>query len=319
MNKALCIIIAARITRRTLFTAALWILAMPLVAQNQENFSFSLSPKVLKDGSITDLSLGYQYTPNSAGNVRLRLSNTAKNEQFDETVPDSINAIEDQTLALFLTPFEFAFFNEPSVQLKIGGGLYYEYYTRAEKGFFNMPDLELPPIGKERVNSFSNDFKTHSVGPTITLGFNYQAEWFSMTANGGVVPIFYMSARQDMRITPLMDPHAADYSQETAGGPYFYADLSVTLFKYTSFTLLYDYVALDYKVIDFDNQFKWFTPESKTITQSLKLEVCGFIPLGGNVYAQIGYGHSFDSIEVNSAPLVESGGDYLILAMKTRQ
>jgi hypothetical protein len=263
------------------------------------------------------MSLGYQYTPNSAGNVRLRLANTAKNEQFDETVPDSINAIEDQTFALFLTPFEFAFFNQPSVQLKVGGGLYYEYYTRVEKGFFDIPALET--LGKERVNSFSNDFKTHGAGPTITLGFNYQAEWFSAAVNGGVVPIFYLNARQDMSITPLMNPHNADYSQETTGGPYFYADISITLFKYASIALLYDYSELDYKVIDFDDQFKWITPASKTTSQSLKLEVCGFIPLGGNVYAQIGYGHSFDSLEINSAPLIESGGDYLILTMKTRQ
>jgi hypothetical protein len=121
-----------------------------------------------------------------------------------------------------------------------------------------------------------------------------------------------------MKITPLMDPHNADYSQETSGGPYFYADLTLTLFKYASLALLYDYSKLDYQVIDFDDQFKWFTPESKTISQSLKLEVCAFIPLGGNVYAQVGYGHSFDSIQVNSAPLVESGRDYVILAMKTR-
>ncbi|MDR1030959.1 MAG: hypothetical protein LBL76_08835 [Treponema sp.] len=114
---------------KSLFAAVLWILAVPLATQSQEKFSFSLAPKVLKDGSITDISLGYHYTPKSAGNVRLRFSNTAKNEQFDETVQDSINAVEDKTFALFLTPFEFAFFNRPRVQLKVGGGLYYEYYT----------------------------------------------------------------------------------------------------------------------------------------------------------------------------------------------
>ncbi|MDR1030958.1 MAG: hypothetical protein LBL76_08830 [Treponema sp.] len=140
-----------------------------------------------------------------------------------------------------------------------------------------MPALEA--LGKERVNSFSNDFTTHSVGPTITLGFNYQSEWFSAVVNGGVVPIFYLRAHQDIKITPLMDPHSADYSQETSGGPYFYADLTVTLFKYASLALLYDCSTLDYQVINFDDQFKWFTPESKTISQSLKLEVCAFIPL----------------------------------------
>ncbi|MDR1219255.1 MAG: hypothetical protein LBK73_06540 [Treponema sp.] len=308
-NRALCAI-------KPLFAAAFWTLAIPLAAQAQERLSFSLSPKVLKDGSIIDMSLGCHYTPQIAGNVRLRFSNATRNERFDETA-DSLNVVEDQTFALFLTPLEFALFNRPSVQLKVGGGLYYEYHTLAEKGFFNSPKLE--EQGKEPVNSFSNDFKTHSVGPTITLGFNYQTEWFSAAVNGGVVPIFYLSVRQNMKITPLMGP-PADYSQETAGGPYFYADLSVTLFKYVSLALFYEYAELDcYKVVGFDDQFKWLTPESKTITQSLKLEVCAFIPLGGNVYIQIGYGHSFDSTEIDYAPLVESGADYLILAMKARQ
>ncbi|MDR0786116.1 MAG: hypothetical protein LBE74_09615 [Treponema sp.] len=291
--------------------------AMPLSAQGFTlgSLSFSLSPKVLKDGSITDLSLGYQYAPNVAGNLRFRFSNTAKNEQFDETVPDSLVAVDDQTFALFLTPFEYAFLNSPSVQLKVGGGLYYEYYTLTEKGFFSMPALE--SLGKERVNSFSNDFTMHSAGPNITLGFSWRSELFSVAVDAGAVPVFYLNARQDMKITPLMDPNGTDYSQETSGSPYFYADFTVTLFKYISLALLYDYSKLDYKVVDFDDEFKWLTPEWETVSQSLKLEVCAFIPLGGSVYTQIGYGRSFDSIQVNSTSLIESGGDYLILAVKT--
>jgi hypothetical protein len=100
---------------------------------------FLCPPKVLKDGAVTDVSLGYQYTSNSAGNVRSRFSNTAKNEPFDETVSDSINAIEDSTFGVFLTPFEYARLNRPSVQVKIGGGLYYEYHTIAEKASLIRP------------------------------------------------------------------------------------------------------------------------------------------------------------------------------------
>jgi hypothetical protein len=51
-----------------------------------------LSPKVLQDGSIIDVSLGYRYASNNAGNVRLRFSHIAKSEQFDETVTDSLVA-----------------------------------------------------------------------------------------------------------------------------------------------------------------------------------------------------------------------------------
>jgi hypothetical protein len=60
-----------------------------------------------------------------------------------------------------------------------------------------------------------------------------------------------------------MDPRAADYAQETSGGPYFYADLTVTLLKYAFLALLYEYSKLDYKAVDFDDQFKWLASESK--------------------------------------------------------
>jgi hypothetical protein len=55
--------LAARIARRTkpLFAAALWILAVTLAVQSQE--SFSPCPKVLKDSSTINISLGYHYTP----------------------------------------------------------------------------------------------------------------------------------------------------------------------------------------------------------------------------------------------------------------
>jgi hypothetical protein len=303
-----------------LFVAVLWMAAFPLAAQNQGfsfgNFSFSLSPKVLEDGSITDAYFGYQYIPNIAGSLRLRFSNTAKNEQFDELVPDSIVAIEDETFELFLMPFEYALLDSPSIQLKAGGGLYYAYNTRTEKGFFNMPALE--DRGRERVNSFDNDFAMHNIGPNIALGFSVWVEWFALALNGGIVPVFYLNALQNMSITPLMDPHDLDYSQETFGSPYLYADLTVTLFKYVSLALLYDYSKLDYNVIDFDDQLKWMTPERSLVSQSLKVEASARIPMGGNLYTQIGYGHIFDFMRVDSDPLIEGNRQYLIFtAMKT--
>ncbi|MDR0411239.1 MAG: hypothetical protein LBH75_04610 [Treponema sp.] len=215
--------------RTTPFFIILWTLALPLGAQDQHfnygNFAFSLSPKVLEDGSITDASLGCQYTPSSTGSIRLRFSN----------------------------------------------------------------------------------------------GFSFQSEWITLAVNAGVVPIFYLHARQDMSIAPLMDPHSAKYAQDTFGSPYWYADFTLGLFKYVSLALLYDYSKLDYKVISFDDQLKWLTPEQEVVSQSLKLEASALIPTGGNAYIQIGYGRSFDSLQTNSAPLIESGRDYLILAMKTVQ
>jgi hypothetical protein len=61
-----------------------------------------------------------------------------------------------------------------------------------------------------------------------------------------------------------------------------------------SLALLYDYSKLDYKVISFDDQLKWLTPEQ---------EASALISTGGNIYIQIGYGCSFDSLRINSAPL----------------
>jgi hypothetical protein len=100
--------------------------------------------------------------------------------------------VKEETFELFLTPFERAFFNRANVRLKVGGRLYYAYNTLTAKGFLDIPTLET--LGKERVNSFSNDSTTHSAGLNITLGFNYQAEWLDLTVNDGMVPIFYLSA-----------------------------------------------------------------------------------------------------------------------------
>jgi hypothetical protein len=44
------------------------------------------------------------------------------------------------------------------------------------------------------------------------------------------------------------------------------------------------------------------------VSFSVISEVCAFIPLGRNVYTRIGYGHSIDSIKVNSTPLVGAAG-----------
>jgi hypothetical protein len=301
----------------------MWTLAaIPLAAQNQSfgngNLSFSLSPKVLKDGSILDAALGWHYTANRAGTLRLRFSTTAKNEQFDETVPDSLVAIEDSRFETFLTPFEYALLNKPSVQIKVGAGVYYNYYTLTEKGFFDMPILD--QLALPRVNSFANEATMHLVGPHAALGMSVQSEWFSMTINAGVVPYFYLNAEQRMSIIPLMEPGWASNTQDTAGSPYLYADLAVTLFKYVSIAVLYDYTKLAYRVVDFDfydDEFKWLTPEREVVSHSLKVEACALLPLGGDVYAQLGYGYTFDYTQTDSAPALETNRQYAILTLKT--
>jgi hypothetical protein len=71
---------------------------------------------------------------------------------------------------------------------RVGGGLYYEYDHLAEKGFFNMPELEA--LGKERVNSYDNDFSMHLVGPLVDAGLSYRASWISAGFSAGVVPVY---------------------------------------------------------------------------------------------------------------------------------
>jgi hypothetical protein len=293
-----------------------FVMPLPSFAQKLDigRFSFSLSPKVLKDGSITDLSFGYEYTEKFGGELRFRYSNSAKNGQFDETVPDSLNAIDESIFEVFLLPFEYFFLKKPQAKFWIGTGGYYNYRALNEKGYFNMPGLEA--LNKEKVNSYANDFSMHVVGPDIETGFTYHAAWLNVSVHAGIVPVFYLIASQKMTITPLMEPGHADYAQQTSGSPYFYADLGVVLFKYISLSFLYDFSRLNYKAIDFDNDLNWYNPEKTTIAQSLKIEASLLIPLQGSVYTQIGYGHTFDSTQLDSDSPVKSSRQYVILAAK---
>lgn len=289
-----------------------------LFAQDQYfdigRFSFFLTPKILKNGSITDFGLGYEYTEHFAGELRLRFSTEVKNEQFDETIPDSLNAADENNFEVFLMPFEYFFVKKQRIRIRAGLGLYYSYVTLAEKGYFNMPVLET--LGKEKVNSFSNDFTMHVLGPILETGFSYREGWFNISVRGGIVPVFYLNTRQKMGIVPLMEPDYTDYSQNTSGSPYIYADVGFILFKYISLALLYDFSRLDYDVIDFDNNLNWEHPGRTVTTHSLKAEMSLLIPLQGPVYTQIGYGHTFDTIQLDSASPVQGNRQYLIFSAK---
>jgi hypothetical protein len=277
-------------------------------------FSFSLSPKVLKNGSIIDMELGYEYTEKYAGELHLRFSTETKNEQFDETIPDSLNAIDKSNFEVFLMPFRYFIIKRPHIKFMAGAGIYYGHNKLNEKGYFNMPSLE--NLGKERVNSFSNDFLRHTIGPDIVLGFEFLIDWFDISVHGGIVPIFYLYAYQKMGIIPLLEPNYADYSQNTWGIPYFYADVNIILFKYISFALLYDFSRLNYQVIDFDDNLNWNALDRAIIAQSYKLEASLLAPLGSEVYAQIGYGHTFDSTRIDSVSPIHNSRQYLILSVR---
>jgi hypothetical protein len=288
------------------------------------NFSFFLSPKILKEGSIIEAGLGFQYTQRWGGEIRFRNTMIAENEPIAD-VADSLNAVNENLFEIFFLPAEYFLYQRPNSRLWLGAGAYYEYDKLNEKGFFNMPALE--NMGRERVNSYTNDFSMHLIGPLIDLGFRHKVDFFEtdwlnigalgvdLTLSGGIVPVFFLTSSQKMSMVPLLDPHYAQYNQTTAGSPYLYLSLNMTLFRFINLTLLYDYARLKYKNIDFDDHLQWITPERTVITQSFKIEASLLIPLG-SMQVQIGGGCTFDSTRFDTGSPVENNRPYFILTAK---
>jgi len=276
---------------------------------------FSLSPKIMEDGSIADLSIGINYKNYLGGEIRFRNTNVSKNEEL-QNVSDSLNAVTENALEFFLLPVNFNFKKDNGFKFWAGAGLYYKYNKLREKGFFNMPALETLTPPRERVNSYTNNFSMHQLGPLIDTGILYTSKLFNISFSGGIVPIFYLGSSQKVSIVPLLDPDNAEFSQNTSGSPYFYLNLDFVLFKYINLVFLYDYTKMDYRVIDFDENLSWITPERIVRTQSLKIETSVLLPLGGDMYGQVGYGYTFDYIRLDNANVVSSNRQYLILTVK---
>ncbi|MDR0456952.1 MAG: hypothetical protein LBH20_09765 [Treponema sp.] len=278
-------------------------------------FNFYLSPKILEEGSITDMGLGYAYTETLSGEIRFRNTKIAKNEELAGTA-DSLNAVNETIYEFFLFPVEYQFLNKQGFKIAAGAGLYYEYDKLGEKGFFNMPSLETLNPPRERVNSYTNDFTMHLLGPLLEGRIGYSAEWFSVGFSGGVIPVFFLNSTQKTGIVPLLDPHYAEHSQKTWGSPHFYLSLDTTIFKYINLTLLYDYIRLKYQFIDFDENLDWITPDRNTVIQSFRIETSALLPCGGDFNIQAGYGYTFDSTRLDSAAAISGNRQYVILAVK---
>jgi hypothetical protein len=276
-------------------------------------FGFSFTPRILKEGSITDLGFNLKYTDRLSGAADFRYTAITENKELLD-VTDSLNAVTERIFEVFFMPIQYSLLATERYTFYLGGGAYYEYDNLTEKGFFNMPALE--NLGKERVNAYTNDFSMHVVGPLLEGGFKYAGGWFAMALTGGVVPVFFLSSSQKMEIVPLLDPNHADYTQTTWGSPYFYAHFDCTLFAYFTVTALYDFVHLAYKTIDFDEQLKWHTPRQETFSQSLKLEGSALLPLGGGMSFQIGYGFAFDWIQFDAGSPSLSDRQYAVLTVK---
>jgi len=300
---------------------------------NIGRFSFFLTTRIMDEGSIQELGFGWDYTNVFSGDLRLRMTTTEKNEEI-EGVEDSLNAVKQKIYEVFLLPFEYVPVKTSLSKLWVGAGGYYYNEALKEKGFFNMPELEI--LGKERVNSYNNDFSLQTLGPVLDAGFSFRgSQWFKASLSVGVVPVFVTWAEQKVSIVPLLDPDHAEYSQNHWGSPYVYCDLSgvfslphvIELAREKTFrpsnwklwfSLIYDYSSLRYEVLDFNfdgHDFIWYTPERTVETQSFKIEGALLIPVGG-MHLQVGGGRIFDSMTVDSGTAIRHEKNYLIISGK---
>jgi hypothetical protein len=282
---------------------------------NLGRFGFFLSPKILKDGSVTDIGLSFAYNDTLSGELRFRNTAIAKNEEL-LGVADSLNAVNENIFEIFLLPVQYRFASVPIPGLRAGAGLYYEYDKLREKGFFNMPSLETLDPPRERVNSYTNDFSMHLFGPLLEAGAGYSSRLFSVDFSAGLVPVFFLNASQKTGITPLLDPNRAEYSQNTWGSPHFYLSLDGVIFRYVNLALFWNYARLQYQGVDFDENLNWINPQRTVVTSSFRIEVAALVPLGGDMAVRIGYGHMFDSTRLDSAVAVSVNRPYMILAVK---
>jgi hypothetical protein len=179
-----------------------------------------------------------------------------------------------------------------------------------------MPELETLTPPRERVNSYTNEFSMHIIGPLIDADIDYNAKWFDVSLSTGLVPVFFLHSTQKMGMIPLLDTNYAEYDQDIWGNPCFYPSLDSILFKSINLVLLYDFAKLNYKVIDFGGSLNWINPEREMVTQSFKVEASALLPLGGNMSAPIGYGYTFVSTRVDSGTPVIGNRHYLILTVK---
>jgi hypothetical protein len=153
----------------------------------------------------------------------------------------------------------------------------------------------------------------HLLGPLIEGGLRFQTRIADIKLDAGIVPVFYLRRDQSMRIKPFMGSGYFDYSQDTSGSPYFYGKLGGTFFSFVSLSLLYEYARINYDVITYDANKKWGTVEQQVISHSFKVEASVLLRLGGGFAMRAGYGHSFDTLELDSFDPIQDDKHYFII------
>jgi hypothetical protein len=271
----------------------------------------------MEDGSITNVGLGLNYSGIWGGEIRGQAAKTSTNEEVnDPDVSDSMIAVKETIYEIFMLPIQYKSTEKQNLKWRFGIGIYYEYQESKQKGYINMPELET--LGVAMLNSYTDNFSMHILGPLMDTAAKYDSEWFSVSFCGGIVPVYFLTAAERQKMFPLFD--AVNHSQEKWGSPYFYLGLDGILFKYVGLTANYNYAKLKYDVISFnfdesESKFVPVFPENTVVSQSLTFEVSALIPLG-DIKFKIGYGYMLNFYAVDSSNPVTENKHYLVISGK---
>lgn len=285
------------------------------ISLNLGNVSFFLDTKIMEGGTITNVGFGLGYNDTLCGEIKGQTSILSANDELDDpSVADSMIAAKENIIDIFLLPIQYRSKINEKFMWQAGAGLFYEYQKSSQKGYVDMPDLEI--LGFTRVNSYTSDFSMHIFGPLLDAGLKYGAERFSINFSGGFVPVYFLTAAEKQRMFPLFD--TVNHSQKTWGSPYFYFGFDSTLFKYVNLEVKYNYTRLNYEAIalDFSDNENKFLPvfqESTVISHSLMFDISVLIPFG-NLNFRIGYGYMLNFYTLDHGNPVSENKQYLILS-----
>jgi hypothetical protein len=275
---------------------------------------FSVSPRPLEGGFITDMTVGYRYAENTQGKVRFRSMSEDNIDTIDvDSIESSQNASRKENFEVLLFPFERLFQTGEAANLKAGIGLYYGNNSTKERGLFDMPDLEA--TGKPRVNSLTNDFITHSFGPVIEAGFSRPEGRFGAGASIGVVPVFFYHGKQDIQINNL---GLSDSNTQTQiGYPYVYANISMTALRRLALDFLWDFSYLEHESIYFNNSPALYNFTQTTISNTLRLETSLMFQVRQSVFAKLGIGWMWQGIQYDNNETTWKRQLYFLFDAKT--
>jgi hypothetical protein len=279
---------------------------------------FFMDTNIMENGSVTNAGFSLNYNDLWSGEIRGRIKKTSENQESDDpAVADSLILEQETVFEFFLLPVQYRSTKNQNSKWRAGTGIYYEYQKLDQKGYFDMPVLA--GLGMMQVNSYTDHFSMHLFGPLFDFQAQYDAELFSVSFSGGIVPVFFLSAAEKQKIFPLFGAEV-NHSQNKLGSPYFYAGLDSVLFKYTGLTVKYSYTQLKYDVIDLgfdENTSKFFPvfPEGTVVNQSLIFEISALIPIKGMGF-RIGYGYMLNFYSLDSGNPVSENKHCLVMAGK---